>query len=203
MNAAAPDPTRRRLLGRLFGQKAAEPVSSLKPVSGVGGSGRNVFWSMAATGADNVFLAGDEGCLWHFDGSEWQREDTGTKSNLHALCCSEDKVLAVGWQGVICVRETGEWRVQQGGGTEAVQRNLPLFALAADDRDAFWAVGDCGRIACYRNGVWLEESSGSNANLRSVLPLKDGRVLAGGLGGTLLQRDAGQWHEVSTPTGCP
>ncbi|MEH6584887.1 MAG: hypothetical protein V7754_23435, partial [Halioglobus sp.] len=45
--------------------------------------------------------------------------------------------------------------------------------------------------------------SGTQANLRSVLPLPDGRVLAGGLGGIVLELRDGQWQSIVTDTGCP
>jgi WD40 repeat protein len=97
----------------------------------------------------------------------------------------------------------GAWRAVQGGENAAARVNLPLFDIEADSSGSLWAVGDQGRIVQFDDGHWHEHDSGTTANLRSVLPLPDGRVLAGGSAGTVLLLENGSWSLLETGTGCP
>lgn len=162
-----------------------------------------VLWALAGNAPDNIFVAGDDGVVFHFDGKQWLRENLGSKLNVHALCFRGEALFSVGWLGRICVRKGGRWQPLQGGRNEAATVNQPLFDCAADALGSLWAVGDQGRVSQYDGRNWIEHSSGTTANLRAVLPLPDGRILAGGLGGTVLELRDGAWRDVATNTACP
>ncbi|MCZ6875970.1 MAG: hypothetical protein O7G88_20975 [bacterium] len=204
MNTTAPDSSRRRFLTRLFtAPDAALARTELTTIPELRQQTDGVLWAVAGDAPDNLFVAGDDGVVFHFDGEHWQRENLGSKLHVHALCIRGDEVYSVGWLGRICVRENGQWQPMQGGQNEASTVNQPLFDCEAASDGSLWAVGDHGRITQYDGDQWIEHSSGSTANLRAVLPLADGRILASGLGGTVLELSDGQWRQIETNTGCP
>ncbi len=204
MNNPAPNAGRRQFLTRLFSAPdSALTLTELSAIAELRQQTDSVLWAVAGDAPDNIFIAGDEGVVFHFDGAHWQREELGSKLNVHALCFRGDEVFSVGWLGRICVRRGGQWHPLQGGQNETSTINQPLFDCEAADDGSLWAVGDQGRISQYDGQQWIEHSSGTSVNLRSVLPLADGRVLVGGLGGTVLEFCDGQWRGIETNTGCP
>lgn len=204
MNGSQPLRSRRGFLTALFpGSNKSSGKTGLANVTEVSQSTDAVLWAIAGDAPDNLFVAGDEGVVFHFDGLGWQREELGSKLNVHSLCISGESVFSVGWLGRICVREQGQWRPLQGGQNETSTVNQPLFEIDAADDGDLWAVGDYGRVTRYDGEQWIEQDCGCTANLRSVLPLSDGRVLVAGLGGTALELNEGQWQNIETNTGCP
>ena len=204
MNATQPVTSRRGFLTALFpdpGKSTAR--TGLTTIPELHQQTDAVLWAVAGDAPDNIFVAGDDGVVFHFDGEHWQREELGSKLNVHSLCLSQERVFSVGWLGRICVRENGAWTPLQGGQNESTTVNQPLFEIDAAADDSLWAVGDYGRITHYDGTQWHEQDSGSDANLRAVLPLADGRVLAAGLGGVVLLLQDGSWHPVATNTACP
>lgn len=203
MNAPAQS-SRRRFLTRLFKDpESSQAHTELRPVAQLRRHTDGVLWASATDSAGHLYIAGDEGAVLHYNGQQWCREDFPATLPIHALCPLGDKIYSVGWLGLICERSDGQWRTIQGGENETGTSNLPLFDLAADDQGSIWAVGDQGRIVQFDGSSWREHGSGSSANLRSVLPLADGRVLAGGSGGTVLQWDGDTWEALQTGASCP
>ena len=203
MNAPAPGSSRRRFLTRLFTDPDSNPaVSELRPLDELRQHTDGVLWAATIAG-DNMYVAGDEGAVFRYDQEQWVREAFPSELPIHALCQREDRLFSVGWLGQICERLDGSWHAVQGGENASGRINLPLFDIEADDNGSLWAVGDQGRIVQFDGEHWLEHDSGTQANLRSVLPLPDGRVLAGGSGGTVLLLKNGTWSLLETGTGCP
>lgn len=204
MNGSQPLHSRRGFLTALFPDRdTSSSATGLTIIPGVSQNTDAVLWAITGDAADNLFVAGDEGVVFHFDGREWQPEELGSKLNVHSLCISGEKVFSVGWLGRICMRENGRWRPLQGGQNETSTVNQPLFEIDAAADGSLWAVGDYGRVTRYDGEQWIEQDSGCTANLRAVLPLSDGRVLVAGLGGNALELSEGQWRKIETNTGCP
>ncbi|MEH6581049.1 MAG: hypothetical protein V7754_03865 [Halioglobus sp.] len=204
MNTALPNTGRRRFLTRLFtAPDESLARTQLGSIPELRQQTDGVLWAIAGDSADNIFIAGDDGVIFHFDGVSWQPENLGSKLNVHSLCFHNDDVFSVGWLGRICVRKAGRWHPVQGGQNEPTTINQPLFECERSPDGSLWAVGDQGRITQYNGIDWIEHKSGTVANLRSVLPLSDSRVLVGGLGGVVLELAEGEWKKVETNTGCP
>jgi hypothetical protein len=204
MNAEVPNVGRRGFLTGFFSEPTqAEKPTELRPVPNMPAFGNGVLWALAADGPDSIYVAGDDGVVLHFDGEQWLGEETASRHNIHSLCILDDCVYSVGWMGQICVRRKGDWQALQGGGTEAEAVNQPLFDIEAAVDGTLWAVGDNGRITQCINDKWIEHDSGTTSNLRAVLPLTNGRVLAAGLGGTAVEFDGKHWQTIETNTGCP
>ncbi len=166
----------------------------------------DVLWS-GWSDEHGVFIAGDNGAVFHFDGSDWEPQDTNSTAPIHAIWGnSRDNLWAVGWMGSIFKFSSGNWQLREGCLVDEDQkyakdaRNTPLFALDGNENEEMWAVGDHGRILYFSEGNWIEESSGTTAHLRFVKTLADGRVLAGGNNGAVLLRtQTGDWQIVDCP----
>jgi photosystem II stability/assembly factor-like uncharacterized protein len=203
MNAAAPGTSRRRFLTRLFSAPAGTGATALSPLPALRQHTDGVLWAAAADSPDNMFIAGDDGAVFYFNGEAWSPEDFPGKHPVHSLCLLNNRLYTVGWLGLICERIDGQWHRVQGGESASGTQNLPLFEIDADMRGNLWAVGDEGRIVQYDGIEWHEHASGTSANLRAVLPLSDGRVLVAGAGGTVLLLNNGVWSSIETNSGCP
>lgn len=163
------------------------------------GSG-DVFWNGWADD-DGVFVVGDGGTILHHDGAGWTREDVPPHLPVHALwgrTCSE--LWAVGWMGGILRYDGRHWQKVRGAEVGEDNKytscpvNEPLFAIAGTPDGMVWAVGDRGTILHFDGSSWQNETSGTNAHLRAVVVLEDGRVLAAGGDGCILIRDnEGVW----------
>lgn len=203
MNAGLQNPQRRALFGRLLDATTAKPArTELRRLSSFAPTTEGVLWTIVGDRPNNIYLAGDDGTVFHFDGEQWSRETSASQLPIHAMALHGEKLYSVGWLGQICVREHGQWRAVQGGRNETTRTNHPLFDLQAAPDGRLWAVGDHGRTACLNDDQWLELDSGTSAHLRAVLPLQDGRVLAGGLQGTALEYKGETWRTIDTGTNC-
>lgn len=204
MNAPAADGSRRRFLTRLFTEPhCSTNRSELTALPELRRHTDGVLWAMAGNTRDNLYVAGDDGVVCRFNGTQWLPEEFPGRLPIHSLCLRGDRVYSVGWLGLICERADGVWRRIGGGGKDAGSQNLPLFDIDADEHGNLWAVGDQGRVVRFDGTQWREYESGTSANLRAVLPLPDGRVLAGGTGGTMVLYEEGRWSTLVTGTGCP
>lgn len=204
---SAPATLSRRALfhGRLH--QAPDPGRWL-PVEGLAAGPGDVFWGGWADDS-GVFVGGDDGAIFHFDGAGWERMETTVHLPVHAFWgAARDRLWAVGWMGVILRFDGAVWRhvlggvVSDAGRYAAVPENTPLFAIDGQSDGTCWAVGDNGTILRLADGLWAPETSGTRAHLRTVRCLADGRVLAAGADGTLLIRAAGgAWQPLPCPVG--
>ena len=194
----------------LFRGQFAKPDDnrSWQPVEGLAAGSGDVFWGGWAD-SEGVFVAGDEGVIFHCDGSRWDRMQVPTSLPVHALWgLRRESLWAVGWMGLILHFNGEIWQRVRGGQIDGEGRygstpeNTPLFAIDGAASSEAWAVGDNGRILRLDGDDWVPENSGTRAHLRCVRCLGDGRVLAGGADGTLLMRsEDGTWEKVPSPIG--
>ena len=205
-------PDRRRLLGACFnGLTSSRGLKLFNPVDSIAKQAQGIIWAIEASVADNIFLAGDDGNIFRYDGNTWRREVFPSQLPVHALCRgTDDTVFAAGWLGMIAARRKGEWQILQGGNQvsdddnpESVRINLPLFDLASTADGVIWAAGDQGRVVRSDGEVWKEIDCGASVNLRCVLPLDDNSIMVAGLGGTALRYRDDRWERINTQTNCP
>jgi hypothetical protein len=68
------------------------PTSSIK----------TLLWGIWAAGASSVFVVGDGGTIYHFDGTAWTTMSSGVTRRLRRVCGLDDShVYAVGADGTI------------------------------------------------------------------------------------------------------
>ncbi|MAG34380.1 MAG: hypothetical protein CL908_26185 [Deltaproteobacteria bacterium] len=210
----SPDSTRidRRAFFRslLRPKDAARPVTRFERVAKDRGLEDGVLWGTAARGPDDIYAVGDDGLVMHYDGVTWGREGCDTTLPLHAIACTgPETAVAVGWLGAIVEGTKREWHLVQGGQRIGAPReeptgrlDHPLFGVYSDGNGRSWAVGDGGRIVEGREGKWRERDSGCSANLRSIVGMPDGSLLACGADGTILRGSADHWERMDSQTSC-
>ena len=177
-------------------------------VEGLSAGSGDVFWG---GWADNqgVFVAGDDGAIFHYDGTVWDRMPVPAPVPVHALFgTARTRLFAVGWMGLILRFDGQTWhqdrgcRVDAAGKYSSDPENTPLFDIDGRSDGTCWAVGDRGTILHFDGENWVEERSGTRVHLRSVLCLSDGGVIASGGDGTVLLRDLdGVWAPLDCPIG--
>ena len=205
------NPSRRHFLSVLVGTDTAiRQGRRLSRVKSISKHTEGVLWALEGSQLNDIFVAGDDGVIFHYDEKSWQHEPIGTDLPIHALCRTTDgNIIAVGWLGLICERREGQWHYVQGGhqtresvDVDEIRINLPLFDVASSPSGDTWAVGDMGRVVCFDGHSWNEIDSGVRVHLRCVLPLPDGTVLVAGADGVVLRYREGEWHRIVTDTAC-
>ncbi len=205
MSQSLAKPSRRDFLRSIVSPPAPQRFTRVAPI---GEATTGVLWAAHAIDRTNLFVAGDDGLIFRWDGKVWEREPIGTDLPIHAMTdVGENTIIAVGWLGLICERQQGKWAYVQGGQNtrgstdpDEIRRNLPLFDVANAPNGDAWAVGDGGRVVRRSEGLWTEVDCPTNMNLRSVLVLNNGSVLVGGAGGTVLRCDDDEWSTIESGT---
>ncbi len=201
------EPSRRGLFRRLAEGDPNDPRRQpWRQVDGLAAGPGDVFWTAWASEQD-VFVAGDEGAIFHFDGHVWERFAAPAPVPIHAIFGpSRDRLHAVGWMGAVLAFDGEGWQKERGciigddGKYAAAEENTPLFDLTGDDEERLWAVGDGGTILACRDGIWEREDSGTRTHLRAITRLPDGGLVAAGNDGVVLTSAGdGVW----IPLDCP
>ena len=205
--SAEAEPSRRRLFRRLVEGSPHDPRHRpWQQVDGLAAGPGDVFWAAWASECD-VFVAGDEGAIFHFDGDVWDRLAAPVPVPVHAIFgLSRARLHAVGWMGAIFAYDGEIWRKERGcvigddGKYAAVEENTPLFDLTGDDGGHLWAVGDGGTILACKDESWHREESGTCAHLRAITRLPGGRLVAAGNDGAVLTSPGdGTWTILDCP----
>lgn len=143
---------------------------------------------------NNMWAAGANGLILHFDGTAWVPSESGSTETLNGLYfISETDGYAVGNAGVILHYDGVAWTESVSGTT----KNLTSVAFA--DANTGWAVGSGGLILKY-TGTWSEEVSGSTVDLTGVSVVNTGDVWACGKSKIILHYNGSAWssQEVGT-----
>lgn len=194
MDGAMEDPGRRALFRGAF-RASEKTATGWHMVTSLAAGSGDVFWDGWADEA-GVFVVGDDGVIFYYDGADWTRQAAPAPVPIHALWGrSRDDLWAVGWMGQILHHDGRDWRHMQGCEVDGAGKyasslaNTPLFAITGGEDGRAWAVGDRGTILHYDGATWHAEVSGTRAHLRAITALPDGRLLAAGGDGTVLIRD--------------
>src|SRR5437899_4462576 len=103
--------------------------------------GAGTYWAVwGATGSD-VFAVGDDGNIWHYDGTSWTAQPSGTTQVLYGVWGSGRKdVFAVGAGGTILHYDGTSWTVQPSGTPQV------LYGVWGSGGTDVFAVGSGGTI---------------------------------------------------------
>jgi len=112
----------------------------------------NAIWG---TSASSLWVAGDSGALYFFDGTDWTFEGNGTASFVGLSGTSDDDVWAIR-EGEIWHRDAVGWTLISIGSLSPEPSGTlsAIWAAAADD---VWAVGSNGLLLHY-DGAWSVET---------------------------------------------
>lgn len=146
-------------------------------------------WGSAA---NDVWAAGLNGLMWHWNGATWQRDQTaGVMRNLRRIWGSgPDDVWMVGESGT-AIHWDGRWSAQNVGlGPEYL---VGLFGSRGND---VWAAGERGILWRWRGGAWSRIESGTSSGLFSLWGTAPDDIWLGGTAGFLRHFDGMTWQPV-------
>ncbi len=139
---------------------------------------------------DDIYAAGGDGDVWHYDGARWRALDFPFALPLRTICCAGNgEVYVSGYEGATFAGRGDRWRR-----LDAPLLTLPIFDMIWHE-DRIWATNDYGVW-------WIDGDKIIRAELPAGISACAGRLsgrdgvllLAGFFGVSLLQN--GQWEEI-------
>ena len=144
---------------------------------------------------DSIYAVGDEGLVLHWNGVDWQRMVSGTKSALYSIWGYDDThILAVGDFGLV-LRWNGETWAEFYAGTENF-----LFDIWGDALDNIFIVGLSGTLVHFDGQRWNLTPTRARDDLMAVDGLPGHPPFAVGTQGNILRFDGNQWQPEASPT---
>ena len=142
---------------------------------------------------NDIFMVGESGAAYHFDGANINIEQTGTQINLTAAAGDEDEVYAVGENRVALYRDQSGWKPVKGLATRDENHFTGIISAGGN---VFYAVlrtpqqyigGDRGEIYKFQNGEFVEVQSGLSNYIYAMGKMRNGDVLGWGSSGLLMK----------------
>ncbi len=144
----------------------------------------------------DAYTVGEGGVILYNDGSAWSLSASTGASFRDVFVISPLDVVVVGASeasgGCVLEGADGAWE-----GT--CDSGIPnLYGVWAQDASNVFMVGDAGAIVRYDRTLRHPETA-PLADYRDVWGFSSGEPIAVGLGGVIVQRDAGTWSAMSDP----
>lgn len=149
---------------------------------------------ISAISDNEAWAAGENGTVLHYRDGAWQKEPSGTASDLSAVfALDREHVWAVGGEGTILFFNGDSWSPRDSG------VEVELTGVFALDKDDAWAVGWGGTILYFNGRKWSRQRSGEET-LRSVYAAGGDSAWAVGSNGTVLHYDGKKWKPQDSGT---
>ena len=143
------------------------------------------------TSASDIFAVGDRGCIYHYDGLEWTRMESGATANLNGVWgFAGDDVYAVGAGGVILHYDGLEWSPMTSPTTKDMRG-----VWGSSTSDVF-AAGASGTIIHYDGVAWGSMSYSLGGEIYGIHGTSGTNVYAAGeygYGAMMLHYDGVAW----------
>ncbi len=141
--------------------------------------------------ADDVFVAGEAGAIFHYDGTDWTSMTSTTTEWLNGLWSSSaTDVFAVGENGTVVHYDGAVWTAMDSGTT------ANLNGICGTSADDVYAVGDNSLILHYDGAAWTAMDSGATlvdefgaefkVDLNDIWCSDTGEIVAVGDSGTVI-----------------
>ncbi len=198
--------------GSVYCAWAASPDEIWAVVNGIpffvayyDGSGWNIQFesgdiavSIWGAATDDIFIAGYDGKIWHYDGSAWTlMADTGYKRVLQDMWGSGgDDVYIVGAnttagrEGAVLHYDGSAWSA------DSTYFEHDLYGVSGTSSSDVVVVGIDGAIYRFDGTAWNLEPSGTTNGLRRVWAGAPDNYWAVGVGGTVAHYDGVSWQIV-------
>lgn len=153
-------------------------------------------YSVWGSSSSDVFAAGNNGTILHYNGSAWSAMASGTSMGLQGLWGSPaGNIFVVGWSGTILHFDGTSWTPMTSG------TSYDLYAVWGNSANSVFAVGGMETI-CYWNGsAWSTMTTpGEELALRAVWGTAYNNVYAVGNDGTILHWDGTSWSPMTSGT---
>lgn len=148
------------------------------------------FSCAAATSAGNIYCAGGDGDLWHFDGRHWTELHFPSSVIIENICCAAADDIYIGCQNGIVYRGSGDtWTTIDEG-----EKTLPYRSMVAY-RGRIWCSSDYGIWTIDGDRVAKAELPANIDVKAGVLSARDGILLAAGRSGAAYF-DGERWTEI-------
>lgn len=138
----------------------------------------------------DIYLVGDEGDVWHFDGQQARKLDFPSNWHLTSVCCGGDgKVYIGGITGKLFVGRDDSWRE-----IKTTYQTLPFDQMTWFD-ERLWVTNDFG-LWYLKDGKLTDEGLPLEARVaKGSISSADGLMLVGGFYGAAMLKD-GVWSEI-------
>lgn len=141
--------------------------------------------AQSADPTDNVYMVGNGGTIWHYDGHDFTLQTSGTNEDLQDVWgASPTDVFAVG-SGVILHYDGSSWSAMDSGFSRELK---DVYGTSASN---VYAVGQFGKVLHYDGSSWSEMWMNTVDTLHGVWCLPDGESFAVGDGGMILHHKGG------------
>lgn len=152
-------------------------------------------WAESTT---NVYAAGGNGSVLHFDGSVVEEIRSGGTQQVASLegifGIDSAHIYVVGADGTILKYDGSTWSPMQSGTTNY------LYSIWGSVPSALFAVGVGGTILHFDGNTWHAMASGTTSTLYKVFGTSSDNVYAVGDGGTIVHYDGTAWSIVPSLT---
>ncbi|QTA77907.1 CalX-like domain-containing protein [Desulfonema limicola] len=154
------------------------------------------YYGVWGSSASDVFVVGDIGIIMHYDGSTWQRMESGTDAAIYkvwgpAQNSPATDVFAVGEYGTILHYDGTRWTPMESG-TDVLCRDI----WGSSGSDVF-AVGDNGTILHYNGKVWKPMNTKTEWRISGIWGNSGTDVFAVTMNdNTILHYDGTGWAEM-------
>ncbi len=148
------------------------------------------FEDMDGFSAQDMYAAGGQGDVWHYDGTKWRRLPFPSNMDLYTVCCAGDGFVYIGAEsGSVFKGRGNEWKLISRG-----KMSLPF-------RDMVWHQGKVWGTSDY--GLWVvEKDKVKEADVPDKvracsghLSVGDGVMLLAGIYGAALH-DGESWQMI-------
>ncbi|MEC8024766.1 MAG: hypothetical protein VX223_12585 [Myxococcota bacterium] len=149
------------------------------------------------TAADNVWVCGDKGTLYHYNGGTWVNQTLNTISNELRSMMGDGPAgpyVVVGGKGTIAEFDGATWKKLKSPTT------FVLHDVWGQSTNTAWAVGNLGTIIRRVNGVWDSAESPTSATLYGIWGRSSDDIYAVGAAGTTLRWDGSKWSVLRSST---
>lgn len=173
-----------------FDGKEWTPERTLRPTSPL-----RAVWGSSPS---DVWVAGQDGGLQHFDGTSFQHslrdKESNARSDLKAIWGSDEKnIFAAGTDGLVRRYDGRRWSTLDSG----LQTDLnAIWGSGAND---VWIAGNGGKLLRWDGSALRLVESGTSQDLLDLHGSRADRIFAVGTAGTLLAYDGGRWARVALP----
>jgi predicted Ser/Thr protein kinase/photosystem II stability/assembly factor-like uncharacterized protein len=143
-----------------------------------------------------VWAVGQKGTILLYDGSSWQKMDSGTLKDLFAVVGTPDGtcVWAAGDHGTILRYRAGRWETMASGTTER------LLTIVCCCPGHGWAAGENGTLCRWDKMKWSPWPSGTTRTLRFLSGVKANDIWAAGDHGFVMHWNGLRWQAEDSGT---
>jgi len=163
--------------GVLYGSR--EPLADLNDVWG--------------SSSSDVFVAGDNGMIFHYNGDNWTLMNSNCSRNLKGIWGSSvSDIYAVGDRGAIMHYDGNQWSTTKRAGNIGATTNFEgIWGSSGSD---VFVVGEAGTIVHYDGNQWsLMPSGTSTKHLKSIWGSSATDVFAVAVDGSRLHYNGSRW----------